>query len=852
MLWMRMGIKELLLNKGFSFFFILNLSLGLAGFIAIHSFGRSLDRHLDTNLKEILTADLVVSSNKPISPKDMEILEQTLKSDKQQAQLISFYSMIRAKDKSRLARIMAIDDSYPLYGSFELERNSNKSQSHIQTRPNVFMSADTAYSLGLEIDSPDKNHLKIGDQTFSIIDHYISDPEKSLTALEFAPKIFMGIDQLKDTGLIQFGSRVWASYFYRFPPETDVASLTEQLKLSFNRAYNNEPPVYIYNSKNTNQRLGRITRYFTGYMRLISVVTLFLAGIATAYLFRGYLNLKQKEIAVLMSIGAARKSIWFYISFQLIILGSCASLLAILFSYFLIPAFPVIFKGLIPANVSLSTEPITFFIALGLGIVGSIIFCLPVFVRIFDIKPLFLLQGNTSETFKKSDSKLYWLKLIVSLLPGTISFVLISIYAAGSTKTGLIFVAGFTLAFGILSIIGRGFIQLCKSLSTVKTPSIKIAFRNLFRNKWASLTCFVTIAMGAFLISLIPQVQHGLQREIVKPDGLKIPVFFLVDIQDEQKDPFIKFIKEENAEITTISPMVRGRIIKKNGEQFEGQKSKSNRWGRRLEYNFSFRQKLDVSETISKGPPLTNELWDWQSGKSFEISVAESFAKGHDITIGDILDFEIQGIPFTGRIKNFRKVRWNSFQPNFFLLFQNGVLNDAPKTYLAAISQVPNEKRQTLKNKIVDKFPNISVIDVTKMAETLLDISDKLSLSIRFMAWLAIAAGLISIFSISRHQAWKNQNQINLLKILGSEYRSIQAITLLEFGSIGFSAALFAIILSYGFSWAISWYFFDSLWLIDFNISLTILVLTTLVCMITALVATKKVMDAKPISLLTN
>ncbi|MEA2060562.1 MAG: hypothetical protein U9P10_08690 [Thermodesulfobacteriota bacterium] len=397
---------------------------------------------------------------------------------------------------------------------------------------------------------------------------------------------------------------------------------------------------------------------------------------------------------------------------------------------------------------------------------------------------------------------------------------------------------------------------------------ILIIFLNLYRNQWTSLSIFVTIALGTFLISLIPQVQNGLQTEIIKPDGLKIPVFFLVDIQDEQKKPFVSFMKEQEGVISNLSPMVRGRILTRNNQPFHQRfDSSRQRRGRRLEFNFSYRETLDVSETITQGDPISTAFWDWQSNTPFDISVEESFARENQIALDDILEFEIHGIQLTGQVKNFRKVRWNSFQLNFFLLFQNGVLNEAPKTHLAAVSQVPLDQRRQLKNKIVDKFPNISVIDVTQMANVLLDISNKLSLSIRFMAWLAIAAGLISIFSIARHEAWNNRNQINLLKVLGSEYQAIRTITLLEFGFIGFSArtitllefgfigfsaALFAILLSYGFSFGISWYFFDSLWQINFIISLAILILTTLICMGTAMSASRKVMNTKPIHLLAS
>jgi len=144
MLWIHMALKELMKNRGFALFFILNLSLGLAGFIAIHSFGNSLNRHLDENLKEILTADLVLFSNSPLTREELMLADDVLGQDKTHARLIGFYTMVKARDNTRLVRVMAIDDKYPLYGAFSLEGQSQKKG--IQERPGVFMTRDTAYS----------------------------------------------------------------------------------------------------------------------------------------------------------------------------------------------------------------------------------------------------------------------------------------------------------------------------------------------------------------------------------------------------------------------------------------------------------------------------------------------------------------------------------------------------------------------------------------------------------------------------------------------------------------------------------------------------------------------------------
>jgi len=700
-------------------------------------------------------------------------------------------------------------------------------------------------------DVPVQYPLMLGEKSFYVQDFFKKDPDKSLTAVELAPKIYMGIAQLEGTGLIRFGSRIRYLYYYRFPDGTDISGLAGKLEQKFLEASGGQPRINVYDSRDVNRRLGKITGYFTGFMGLVSIVALFLAGIATAYLFRGYLNLKQKEMAILMSIGATHGQIYLMFSFQLMLLGTLAAILATGLSLLLVPAFPLIFQGLIPSDITLSTDPATLLLAMGMGMAGSLLFCLPVFVRIFGVKPLILLRGQEGRAGRMG------LWQFASFLPGLFAFFLVSVVVAGSLKNGSIFALGFMLA--MVFFFGMGWLVFsgCRLVSTSRHLVARIAFRNLYRNKWSALSCFVTIAMGVFLISMIPQIQKGIQTEIMRPEGLKIPVFFLVDIQEEQKVAFIKFIREQKADLVNISPMVRGRILTVNKAPFFGEKKEADARqtrdrGRRLEFNFSFREHLDVSETIVQGTPLSKIPWVFGSDSPFEISLAISFAEEYGLGLGDLMGFDIQGIPLEGRVVNLRKVRWNSFQPNFYLLFQNGVLNDAPKTHLAAISQVAPEDRQELKNRIVKAFPNISIIDVTQMAGTLLDISDRLLLSIRFMAWLAIAAGLVSIFSIVRHEARKNENQVNLLKVLGADFNAIQGITLVEFGFIGFTAALFAVLLSFGFSRMIAWYFFDSLWQFDLMASLVILVLTTGVCMGTALAASRRVMGTKPVTLFSN
>lgn len=131
----RWVIRELRLHKRLSLLFIINVSLGLSGFIALDSFRHSIDRSLSDRSRAVLGADFGISSRKPIPEKTMKALEELAGQDKPPSQMTELYSMVATtKGDSRLAQIRAIDPYYPFYGHLELRRSglvtSGKARSH--------------------------------------------------------------------------------------------------------------------------------------------------------------------------------------------------------------------------------------------------------------------------------------------------------------------------------------------------------------------------------------------------------------------------------------------------------------------------------------------------------------------------------------------------------------------------------------------------------------------------------------------------------------------------------------------------------------------------------------------------
>ncbi len=853
-LWIRLALKQLISNKRFSLFFILNLSIGLVGFIALNSFNYSLHSHFQRNLRDMMTADFILRSSRALVPEESTMLDDVLGNDFSSSQQVRFFSMISGLTQSRLAEIIAIDGYYPLYGQIVLAgagiSNPDIIQAGLASRPGVWISRNVAANLGLKIGSP----IQIGKKTFHVNDFITEDPDSTVTSIEIAPRFYISREQIKDTGLIQFGSRINHLIFYRYPEGTDITAITEPLKEELKDYYKGASEISIYDSQRVNRQLGRIINNFTGYMGLVGIIALFLAGIGTAYLFRSYLNGNLKEIAILMSLGASRPEAYFLFLMQVVVLGIISSLLAIGLSTIVLPAFPVILAGVVPPDLVVATDQNSLLLALVLGILGSIVFCLPVITRIHRLKPVTLLQGSSGDQRPGFQQRILQLS---GFAPAIVLFWGLSIFQSRSLERGSIFLGGFIGVMAIIAGIGWFLFKGYQKLSRTANPIRKIAFRNLYRNKFSSLSCFLTIAMGAFLINLIPQLQNGMQNEIEQPDGLKIPSFLLFDIQPEQLEPLKQFIADKGHKLSNVSSIIRGRITHINERDFRDwtlehrspERREENQYQRR-EFNVSYRSEMSLAETIVEGDDFSKTTYDFNGQEPAEISIAEGFAKWRHVKIGDILSFDIQGIPIKGRVINLRKVRWNSFQPNFYILFQTGVLEEAPKSFLASISRIEQDQRMELQNAIVARFPNVSMINVAQTIQKILGITDQLSFAINFMAYLSILAGLVVLYSIARYEAQRRVWEINLLKILGAGFKDIRTIIQIEFGVLGLTAALLAILLSLAASYAISFIYFDRLWAFQWETSLFNLVAITLLSVVTALAAARKTIRQKPLSIL--
>ena len=313
---------------------------------------------------------------------------------------------------------------------------------------------------------------------------------------------------------------------------------------------------------------------------------------------------------------------------------------------------------------------------------------------------------------------------------------------------------------------------------------------------------------------------------------------------------------QQGFELENLSPMVRARLSTINGQVYKGQfrfdsirDKDMERMLRARIHNLSYLFTDQPVDNIIEGSPLLGR-YDPLEDKPVQISLEKRWADWREIKVGDRIVFDVAGLPIETEVKNLRKVVWTTFQPAFFILIQQGILEDAPKVFLGSIKNIPIENRLNLQNKIVQTYPNISVIDVTRLVERIFRVIDKITIAVNLMAYLAILAGLVVLYSIARHEVQSRIWEMNLLKTLGARFSMVMRIVQAEFVVLAFFAAVSGLMISLFFSWIISWVMFDNLWTVNWLSNIGTILSVVILSLMTATIAAHKTLKQKPLSLL--
>lgn len=806
--------KALSRSKSFSFIFILNFCLAIASLSYLQFFKGSIDSSLDEKAKSLLGADIVVSSRFPISDEQKELIKSKLPALKSMDEGISTVSMVASSKRARLMELVQINEGYPYYGGIVFKDKTTYPQMQQMPKENeVWVYQEVLDLLELKLGE----NLKIGSQYYTIKKVIDSDSLKSISFSGFMPKVYLSSVGLKKSELLKFGSTARYKLNYLFEDDLNNNQL-EKLEISLEEEL--DRTLRVASPNDGRDRLLRVLNFLTNFLSLVSLVSFFLGLVGLIYLYSGFLRKHQNDINILSDIGVSNKNLIYTYLLHLFVLISISTVIVFtlisLSAQFLTPFV----ERYIDFSFNFSLDYLFFLKS------AVILFVLSLSVGLPMILPL----------VQREKRKLS--KTIISFLPFIAFLLILSNFVTPVNYIGFFFALSVLVLIVLFFTIGSFVLKKLDFSGHLDNLALSLALKNISRQKRTSLTLFTAILLCTAFFSLIPQVGSSLSNALTQSVNER-PRFFVIDAKEEQIEQIKAQVKNLGGELENVTPMIRARITKINGNE-QSEKTDS----RESAVNLSYRTNLKSSEELLEGVEFSGVYNSIDFTKPVELSVEQRYASRKGIKLGDEVTFDVLGLEVIAKVVNIRSVKWTEFTPNFFLLLQDGAINDAPKTMLATISTGDYDATKMLLN-LTDTFPSLTVIDVKNLFESFATIVKDVSSITEKMSLYSVVIGLLMSFIIIQYQMNLQKNNILRLKMIGIKNKTIKNSFLLEFGLISFVASILGIIIGSFSSYMVSSLLFESYWDFRADILLLYFLLIPLLTILVVSLFTSKMINQK-------
>ncbi|RZV54601.1 MAG: FtsX-like permease family protein, partial [Flavobacteriaceae bacterium] len=504
-----------------------------------------------------------------------------------------------------------------------------------------------------------------------------------------------------------------------------------------------------------------------------------------------YIKEKLTLVAVLKCIGASRRQTFLIFLIQVAGMGLLGGIIGTVVGVALQETFPYILREFLPFDVEVTITMQPIFMGLLLGLLMSILFALLPLLKTWYVPPLQVLR--LSENGAKSPKKAKVLTFVVILV-----FVYaFSFWLLRRPGYAFAFVIGVVLTFSILAGIAALTMYLIKRFFPSNWGfTSRQSLLNLFRPNNQTMVLILAIGLGTFLISTLYFTKDILLAKTAIGGSGESANIIMLDVQPEQKQDVSQTITGQELKIIDQLSIVTMRMHSINGrpanEIRKDTTSKVRNWVFNHEFRTTYRDSLIASETIEKGEwtPKISE------GDDVEISISYDLAENAQLSVGDEVAFNVQGVILNTRVGSVRAVDWSRLQMNFMVVFPDGVLEDAPQ-FNVITAYVPDETRSaSLQRTLVKNFPNVTVIDLRQIYTVIEDVLDKVTWVINFMAFFSILTGIIVLIGSVRTSKYQRIRESVLLRTMGAKGNQILKITALEYLYLGILGSLVGILLS--------------------------------------------------------
>ncbi len=722
-------------------------------------FGRLLTRES----AELVGGDLVVRSTR--TP-DRKWLQAGQKLGLETAEIIEFSTVIVFGDELLLSSIKAVSNSYPLRGSLRVADQPYGDERKIRQAPEAgTVWADARVLTRLDVKVGDV--ITLGSTQLQVAGVLAYEPDRGGNLFNLAPRVMMNLADIEAAQVIKPGSRVtWKYLFAGSDSDKRIAVLREQLEPDMGSGHR------LVDIKSGRGRTGDAMGRAEQYLGLTALLAIFLAAIAIAMAARRYSERHYDVSGMLRCLGVQQRQLTRLYLWQLVLLAIFAAAVGTVLGWAAHMALLAAISGLLSQQLpAAGVAPwATGFGAALLLILGM---ALPPVLRLKSVPPLRVFRRELTPLPVSA-----WLVYGVAL--ASICGLVLLLFDNVGIVLAILLMAGLVLA-----VMGGVLYSLLKTLRKVmpfRGRLLTRSLRNLAGHAGTSAGQILSFGLTAMLMVILLLLRSDLLDEWREQLPENVPNNFAFNIQPYERDAFAGRLGQMGID-AALYPIVRGRLATINGQE-PGRFDGNDGVGREL--NFTWASALPADNEVVAGN------WPPEQKEQAEVSVEAELAARLDIEVGDQLNFNIAGSELRATVSSLRTVKWESFSPNFYMIFSPGALADFPVFYLTSFRLEQAEKPQL--SQLISEFPSVTIVEVDAIIEQLQSIIQQVTLMIEMMLVFVLLAGVTVFLASIQSTLDERVREGALMRAVGASRRYLRAAALSEFALLGLLAGLLAVV----------------------------------------------------------
>ncbi|MFO0519386.1 MAG: ABC transporter permease, partial [bacterium] len=701
-----------------------------------------------------------------------------------QAPVLRFPSMVIRGDRAQLSEVRAVGEGYPVKGEIGLSPRNLEAPvatRGVPARGTVWVDTRMVALLGVD----GGQTIELGDRSFTIAGVFERDAEASVGFLSMSPRIVVNALDLPETGLVQASSRISHRLMLAGPPP-DIARYRAFVAQRLGAGQR------VEDVREARPELRSAIERAERFLGLAALVSVILAGVAVALAARRFLQRHLDACAMMRCLGAPqRQMIGLYLT-QFLLLGVVASAIGCAIG----AAGQQVLVQVLGSLISATLPPPTLWPAVKGMVTGVVLllgFGLPPLIALSTVPTLRVLRRDLGTPGRSSllswlaasaaiSAMVMWeaadLKLGVAMLGGTIATVAVcaccawlAMRAAGRLAGGGRGRGSFTWRYGIA---------------------------NLNRRAVGSIVQMTALGLGIMALLLLTLVRGELLDNWRRSLPADTPNQFLVNIQPDQVERVRAFHASEGLAAPNVQPMVRGRLVSLNGKPVQPSDYADDRTRRLVdrEFNMSFMADVPPGNDVVAG-----RWWTPADKGAALLSFEQDIAARIGIRLGDTVVYDVAGTRREFIVASLRKVDWDSFRTNFFVVTPPGALDGLPVSYITAF-RLP-DGREGFTNALIREFPNLLVIDVGSVLSRVQAMIDQVSKAVEFLFLFTLLAGLVVLYAAIASTRDERVFEGAIIRTLGGSRRQLQVVQLAEFTAIGALSGLVAAFGASALAWAL-------------------------------------------------